>query len=75
MVTAAPPSTAAVATLAYHTLYFLVLQALGTAMPPIFETYATAFPAALLNAVLLAPTFVLCRRMLRALDGWTQLRL
>jgi hypothetical protein len=25
--------------------------------------------------VLLAPTFVLCRRLLRALDGWTQLRL
>ncbi len=46
-----------------------------TAMPPIYETYATAFPAALLNAVLLAPTFVLCRRLLRALDGWTQLRL
>jgi rod shape-determining protein MreD len=67
--------TAALTTLVYHTLYFLVLQALGTAMPPIFETYATAFPAALLNAVLLAPTFVLCRRLLRALDGWTQLRL
>jgi hypothetical protein len=32
-------------------------------------------PAALLNALLLAPTFVVCRRLLRALDGWTQLRL
>src|SRR5437660_454339 len=67
--------TAALATLVYHTLYFLLLQALGTAMPPIVETYAAALPASLLNAVLLAPTFVLCRRLLRALDGWTQLRL
>jgi rod shape-determining protein MreD len=67
--------TAAAATLLYHTLYFLILQAMGTAMPPIFETYATAVPAALLNAALLAPTFVLCRRLLRALAGWTQLRL
>jgi rod shape-determining protein MreD len=67
--------TAAIATLAYHTLYFLLLQALGLGLPPIIETYATAFPAALLNALLLAPTFVLCRRLLRALAGWTQLRL
>src|SRR6202048_1988687 len=67
--------TAAIATIVYHTLYFLILQALGTVMPPIIETYAPAFPAALLNALLLAPTFVLCRRLLRALAGWTQLRL
>jgi rod shape-determining protein MreD len=67
--------TAALATLAYHTAYFLLLQALGTSMPPIYETYAAALPAALLNALLLAPTFVLCRRLLRALAGWTQLRL
>jgi rod shape-determining protein MreD len=67
--------TAAIATLAYHTLYFLLLQALGLGLPPIIETYATAFPAALLNALLLAPTFVVCRRLLRALAGWTQLRL
>jgi rod shape-determining protein MreD len=67
--------TAAIATIVYHTLYFLILQALGTMMPPIIETYATALPAALLNALLLAPTFVLCRRLLRALAGWTQLRL
>ena len=67
--------TAAIATLAYHTLYFLMLQALGLGLPPIVETYATALPAALLNALLLAPTFVLCRRLLRALAGWTQLRL
>jgi rod shape-determining protein MreD len=67
--------TAAAATLLYHTVYFLLLQALGTALPPIFETYAAAVPAALLNAALLAPTFVLCRRLLRAMAGWTQLRL
>jgi rod shape-determining protein MreD len=67
--------TAAAATLLYHTVYFLLLQALGTALPPIIETYAAAVPAALLNAALLAPTFVLCRRLLRALAGWTQLRL
>jgi rod shape-determining protein MreD len=67
--------TSVIATLAYHTLYFLVLQALGLGLPPIVETYATAVPAALLNALLLAPTFVVCRRLLRALAGWTQLRL
>src|SRR6202165_3904989 len=67
--------TAALATVAYHSLYFLILQALAKTMPPIVETYATALPAALLNALLLAPTFVLCRRLLRALAGWTQLRL
>src|SRR5437660_260147 len=67
--------TAAIATLAFHTLYFLILQALGTSMPPIIETYATALPAALLNAALIAPTFLLCRRLLRALAGWPQLRL
>jgi rod shape-determining protein MreD len=67
--------TAAVATLVFHTLYFLVLQALGTSMPPIFETYAMALPASILNVLLLAPTFVVCRRLLRALAGWTQLRL
>src|SRR4030088_3011545 len=65
--------TAAIATVAYHTLYFLVLPARDTSMPPLVETYATALPAALLNALLLAPTFVLCRRLLRALAGWTQL--
>jgi rod shape-determining protein MreD len=67
--------TAMLATLAYHTLYFLLLQALGLGLPPIVETYAAAFPAAVLNAILLAPTFLLCRRLLRALAGWTQLRL
>jgi rod shape-determining protein MreD len=67
--------TAAIATLAYHTCYFLVLQAFGLGLPPLGETYATAVPAAILNAILLAPTFILCRRLLRALAGWTQLRL
>jgi len=66
---------AVLATLGYHTLLFLLLQARGLGMPPLIETYATALPAAILNALLLVPTFVLCRRLLRALSGWTQLRL
>ena len=65
----------AVATVAYHTVYFLILQALGNSMPPLIETYATALPAAVLNAVLVPPMFLLCRRLVRALAGWTQLRL
>jgi rod shape-determining protein MreD len=68
-------ATTALATFAYHTLYFLILQALGNSMPPLIETYATAVPASLLNALLVAPTFLLCRRLVRALAGWTQLRL
>jgi rod shape-determining protein MreD len=67
--------TAALATLAYHTLLFLLLQARGLGMPPFIQTYATAIPAAVMNPILLAPTFVLCRRLLRTLGGWTQLRL
>lgn len=67
--------TAAVVTLVYHTLYFVMLQAFGQALPPLIDTYAAALPAAVLNALLLAPTFVLCRRLLRALAGWTQLQL
>jgi rod shape-determining protein MreD len=67
--------TAIVATLAYHTLYFLVLQALGLALPQLHETYTAAVPAAILNALLLIPTFLVCRRLLRALAGWSRLRL
>jgi rod shape-determining protein MreD len=66
---------AALGTLAYHTLFFLVLQANGLGLPPLSETYARALPAAIMNPFLLAPTFIVCRRMLRALAGWTQLRL
>ena len=65
----------AIATLVYHTLYFLSLQALGNNMPPLIETYATALPAAILNAILVPPAFIVCRRLVRALAGWTQLRL
>jgi rod shape-determining protein MreD len=65
----------ALATLVYHTLYFLILQALGNLMPPLLETYVIALPAALMNALLVPPTFILCRRLVRALAGWTQLRL
>ena len=67
--------TAMLATVAYHTLYFLLLQAMGLALPPLTETYLAAIPAAVLNALLLAPTFLVTRRLLRALAGWTQLRL
>jgi rod shape-determining protein MreD len=66
---------AALATFVYHTLLFLLLQARGLGMPPLIETYQTAVPAALLNCLLLAPTFMICRRLLRMLSGWTQLRL
>jgi rod shape-determining protein MreD len=66
---------AAIVTLVYHLLVFVLLQALGLAMPPIVQTLATSIPAALLNALLLAPTFVLCRRLLRLMGGFTQLRL
>jgi rod shape-determining protein MreD len=68
-------ATAAVITVVYHSLVFVLLQALGLALPPLIQTYATALPAAALNALLLAPTFVLCRRLLRTMNGWTQLRL
>jgi rod shape-determining protein MreD len=64
-----------VATFAYHSVYFLVLQALGNLMPPLIETYTTALPAAIMNALLVPPAFLLCRRLVRALAGWTQLRL
>ncbi|GAC1318953.1 MAG: hypothetical protein NVSMB2_13980 [Chloroflexota bacterium] len=66
--------TAAIVTFVYHTLEFLALQAFGFALPPILDIYAAALPASILNAALLAPTFILCRRSLRALAGWTQLR-
>jgi rod shape-determining protein MreD len=67
--------TAALVTLIYHALVILLLQAFGVVLPPLAQAYATAFPAAGMNAILLAPTFLLCRRVLRALAGWTQLRL
>src|SRR5437870_13622559 len=38
-------ATTAVATFAYHTLHFLILQPLGNSMPPIIQPYATAVPA------------------------------
>jgi hypothetical protein len=44
-------------------------------MPPLIETYAAALPAAVLNAVLVPPMFIVCRRLVRALAGWNQLRL
>jgi cell shape-determining protein MreD len=67
--------TAALATVVYHTGVFVLLQARGLAMPPILQMYSGALRAAMLNALLVAPTFVLCRRLLRMMAGFTQLRL
>jgi rod shape-determining protein MreD len=67
--------TAVVVTLAYHLLMLLALQAYGLRLPPLAETWTLALWAAVLNALLLAPAYLLCRRLLRALAGWTQLRL
>jgi rod shape-determining protein MreD len=66
---------AVLATLAYHTVYFLILQALGNSMPPLIETYEAAVPASIMNALLVPLAFVVCRRLTRMLAGWTQLRL
>lgn len=63
------------ATLAFHTARLFALQAMGLAMGLVVETYRVAIPAAFMNALLLVPAFLLCRRLLRALDGWRQLRL
>lgn len=67
--------TAVAVTLAYHALLVLALQAYGLRLPPLSETYALTLWAAVMNALLLAPAFLICRRLLRALDGWTQLKL
>ncbi len=68
-------ATAALGTLLYHTAIFLALQAFGQGLPPLASIYGVAAPAAAYNLVLLAPTFLLCRRLLRAVDGWQQMRL
>jgi rod shape-determining protein MreD len=67
--------TAILTTLAYHGLVFLALQGYGLRLPPMAGIWAMAAWAAVLNALLLAPAYLLCRRLLRALNGWTQLRL
>lgn len=63
----------ALATLIYHTATYLGLQALGFGVPPIVRTYQVAGPAALLNAALLVPVFLLCQRLIRLLTGWREL--
>ncbi len=68
-------ATAAVVTLLYHTAMFLLLQALGQVLPPVPTIYRVVGPAALYNVVLLAPTFLVCRRVLRTMDGWQQMQL
>lgn len=66
--------TAALATLVYHTAAYLGLQALGHTLPPVDQVVRLAVPAAVLNALLLIPVFLLCRRLLRALAGWRELQ-
>lgn len=68
-------ATGVAATLLYHAAMFLVLQAMGLTMPPILAVLQVAGPAALANALLIAPVFLLCRRVVRTIAGWRQLRL
>jgi hypothetical protein len=63
-----------IATLLYHTATFLLLQALGHDLPPVIRTYEVAVPDAIMNSILLVPTFMGVRRVLRALTGWRQIR-
>lgn len=66
---------ACLATLAYHALEFLLLQALGQAMPPLTAVYGPALWAMLLNALLVLPVFALCQKTFRSLEGWKRLEL
>lgn len=66
--------TGAAATLLYHTTVYFALQAFGQVLPPLAVAYGVALPAAAMNAALLAPAFLVCRRLLRALGGWRQMR-
>jgi rod shape-determining protein MreD len=66
---------AAVVTLLYHLAEFLSLQATGLGLPGLAMVARVAIPAAIMNAVLLAPTLIFCRRVLRALQGVKQLQL
>jgi rod shape-determining protein MreD len=65
----------AVASLLYHAGLFLGLQAYGIALPPIVDGFQIALRAAILNAVLLIPALLLCRRVRRMLTGWRQARI
>lgn len=64
----------AVATLLYHAGEFLGLQAFRVPMPPASALVQLAIPAAVMNALLLVPLFLLCRRLVRALSGWRELQ-
>ncbi len=64
----------AIATLLYHAAEFLGLQAFRVPMPPVTALVELAVPAAVMNAVLLVPVFMLCRRLVRALTGWRELQ-
>jgi rod shape-determining protein MreD len=67
--------TGAAATVVFHVVRFLVLQAMGSALPPFASVLSLAATAAVVNAVLLAPTFLLCRRLLRALGGFRRMEI
>lgn len=61
-----------VATFGYHTGTYVVLQVLGQSLPSLASVYFVAVPSAILNALFIGPTFLLCRRALRFLAGWRQ---
>ncbi|MBI2756101.1 MAG: rod shape-determining protein MreD [Chloroflexi bacterium] len=67
--------TGAVATAAYHLLEYLLLQAMGVGLPSFLSAVLASVPAAVLNALLLVPAFLLVRHTLRALTGWRELRI
>lgn len=67
-------AAASAMTLLYHTATYLMLQALGLALPPVDEMYRLVLPSAVWNALLLVPVSIACRRLLRALAGWRQLK-
>lgn len=64
----------AVASLAYHALAFLVLQALGNAMPPVVLPAREAGIDTAINLVVLFPALALCRRLSVALQHRPQVQ-
>ena len=67
--------TAVLATVAYHGVLVLALQALGWSTPGFARLIQVLVPTVLLNAALMPIAFILARRLVRALSGWRQLEL
>jgi hypothetical protein len=44
-------------------------------MPPFSGTLTLALSAAVLNAMLLAPMFLLCRHLIRSFSGWRRMEI